>query len=365
VTSPGRREEKVVSVVGSVYFDLVFSGFSSLPDLGREVHTGEMASTPGGCANVAVALARLNLPVALVSNFASDAFGEYLWSSLEQENIDLSYAERRPDWTTPVTVSLSYNGDRSLITHENPAPPDERMLLAAAQESRCVIIDLQTCSVSQLRAMRDAGALVVADVCWDATETWDSAILDRLALVDLFLPNAVEAMSYTGAVSPAQALALLGKHTPGTVVVKDGVSGAFAMEHGETAFAPAIEVTAVDPTGAGDVFDAAFIYGTLVEWSLSDRLRFANLCAGLSVQRHGGSLAAPCWEEVRAYCLAEGGLSRWDFLHAALAEQPSRRPCTRACPTFSLAALVEEVAPMSGGGQVDLLEAPLPTGAKH
>ena len=51
-------------------------------------------------------------------------------------------------------------------------------------------------------------------------------------------------------------------------------------------------------TGAGDVFGAAFVLGTLDEWPLRQRLAFANLCAALSVQYVGGSLAAPGWGDI-------------------------------------------------------------------
>jgi bifunctional ADP-heptose synthase (sugar kinase/adenylyltransferase) len=59
-----------------------------------------------------------------------------------------------------------------------------------------------------------------------------------------------------------------------------------------------VPVTAVDSTGAGDVFDTAFTLGTLNAWPLADRLSFANLCAALSVQHIGGSLAAPGWGDI-------------------------------------------------------------------
>ena len=325
-----------MSVVGPVYFDLVFSGFSGAPGSGREVRTTGLASSPGGTANVGVALARLGLHVELTSVFATDAFGRYLWSTLEQEGIDLSQSHRCAGWTTPVTVSMAYDADRSLVTYESIAPVGQDELLRTVADSQAVIIGLGTCSAPQLRALRNEGPLVVADVCWDPTETWAPSLLDNLALVDLFLPNAVEAMAYTGAGDPSTALDLLSERTSGTVVVKDGSRGAYASQHGVFAYAPAIEVEALDPTGAGDVFDAAFVYATLSEWSLTERLQFANLCAGLSVQRHGGSLAAPCWEEVRTYCDRARPAKHWDFLGPTLEREPSRRPCTRACPTFSL-----------------------------
>jgi sugar/nucleoside kinase (ribokinase family) len=106
-------------------------------------------------------------------------------------------------------------------------------------------------------------------------------------------------MAYTRTDSPRAALDALAPRVP-VCVVKDGPRGAMACEAatGEVVSAPAIPVEALDPTGAGDVFDAGFIFGTLAGWPLRQRLAFANLCAGLSVRHHSGSLGAPCWGEI-------------------------------------------------------------------
>ena len=61
---------------------------------------------------------------------------------------------------------------------------------------------------------------------------------------------------------------------------------------------PALRVPALDPTGAGDVFGASMVVGTLSGWPLADRLAFATLCSALAVQQFGGSLAAPGWGDI-------------------------------------------------------------------
>jgi bifunctional ADP-heptose synthase (sugar kinase/adenylyltransferase) len=99
-------------------------------------------------------------------------------------------------------------------------------------------------------------------------------------------------------------------------VVTCGGQGAIAIDSttGEQEWVPALPVNAHDPTGAGDVFGAGFVLGTLRGWPLRQRLAFANLCAALSVQYVGGSLAAPGWGDVidwlaRAQVKAAGGSS--------------------------------------------------------
>ena len=141
--------------------------------------------------------------------------------------------------------------------------------------------------------------MVVADVGWDGSEQWSSAVLEQLAECHAFVPNEVEAMAYTRTDDAEAALGRLADLVP-VVAVTSGASGARAIDNttGEKAWAPSVPVTAQDATGAGDVFDTAFTLGTLNGWPLGERLSFANLCAALSVQHVGGSLAAPGWGDI-------------------------------------------------------------------
>jgi hypothetical protein len=83
-------------------------------------------------------------------------------------------------------------------------------------------------------------------------------------------------------------------------VVTNGADGVLAIDSitGEEEHVPALPVRSYDPTGAGDVFLASLVLGTLRGWPLAHRLAFGNLCAGLSVQHFGGSLAAPGWGDI-------------------------------------------------------------------
>ena len=126
-------------------------------------------------------------------------------------------------------------------------------------------------------------------------------MLDQLEHCDVFTPNAGEAMRYTRTSSPDRALDQLSRLVP-VAVVSLGTDGALAVDGrtGERAEVPGLAVPAVDPTGAGDVFAAGFIAGTLWELPLRDRLAFANAVAALSVTRPGGAAAAPTWADLAA-----------------------------------------------------------------
>lgn len=291
-----------VFLSGIVFMDVIFTGLPGAPAGGTEIYSTGLGSAPGGCANLAVALSRLGLRVGLGAGFGDDIFGAYLWRTLaEQEGIDLSASRRLSGWPTPVTVSLSHGTDRSLITYREPLPDGSasEIVTGPVPPAATCFVGLHPDMPIWLDDLRACGAKVFADVGWDGTGEWPSAVLDGLELVDVFMPNSVEAMAYTRTSSPRAALDALASRVP-VCVVKDGGRGAIACEAatGEVASASAIPVEVLDPTGAGDVFDAAFIFGTLAGWSLIQRLEFANLCAGLSVRHYSGSLGAPCWGEI-------------------------------------------------------------------
>lgn len=286
---------------GTVFLDIVFAGLPQPPTSGTEVFAAGMASCPGGIANLAVATARLGLRTSLAAAFSNDDYGDFCWRTLGEESIDLSCSQRFEDWHSPVTVSMSYASDRSMVTHAHPAPVDATTMIGDPPRSKAVIIDLAEDfgPESWVVRSRAAGSLVFADLGWDPEERWDPAVLDRLGHCDAFLPNAVEATAYTRTSTPQEALYALADLVP-VAVVTNGSAGALAIDAltGEEASVPAVSVDALDPTGAGDVFGAAFVTGTLAGWPLADRLAFSSLSAALALQQFGGSLAAPTWGDV-------------------------------------------------------------------
>lgn len=271
-----------VFLAGTVFMDMIFTGLPGLPPPGTELITDGLGSAPGGIANIAVAMKPSS-----ASTWASPPPSGTTCSaptcgapSPSRRGSGWSSHMRLPGWPTPVTVSLAYDADRSMVTYHRPMPVMPEELITAPPAARTCFLDIDHPVPDWARDMRGQGTTVVADVGWDSTETWSSDVLDRLDQVDVFLPNAIEAMAYTRTATPELALAALSERVP-VVVVKRGGDGAIAIDGttGERAEAAALPVEALDPTGAGDVFGAGFVYGTLAQWPLLERLRFANLCS--------------------------------------------------------------------------------------
>ena len=298
---PALLPEFDVFLHGTVFLDIIFTGLSSPPTPGMEIWASGMGSSPGGIANLATAASRLGLRTSLAAAFGDDVYGEFCWRTLaDQEGIDLSHSRSFEHWHSPVTVSIATNGDRSMVTHGHQPPVPATEMIGTPPRSRAVMLDLQTdpgtagSTPEWVEHAKRDGACVFADVGWDDTGVWSPATLDQLSSCDAFLPNASEAMAYTRTDTPRDALYALADRVP-LAVVTNGVHGAMAIDSatGEEAEVPALRTSAIDPTGAGDVFSTGIVLGTLEGWPLAHRLAFAAVCSGLAVEQFGGSLAAP------------------------------------------------------------------------
>lgn len=316
-----------VFLTGTVFFDIIFIGLDGPPRQGTEVWASGMGSSPGGVANLAVACARLGLRTSLAAAFGEDLYGDYCRQTLGvQEGVDLTHSRYVTGQHSSVTVSMVYERDRAMVTHGHP-PEELTGLVGQVPDARSCFVDLGAERQPCVDDFAANGGLVFADLGWDPEDRWDlSRLRDGLRGCHLFSPNAVEAMSYTRTSSPEAALEVLAELVPQPVVT-NGSEGslAFDRESGRIVRADAVPVEALDPTGAGDVFVAGLMVGTLAGWPIQHSLRLANLGAALSVRHFGGALASPGWGDVaewyRGVGVKDPTLARdYEFLEGMLPE---------------------------------------------
>ncbi|WP_437583488.1 carbohydrate kinase family protein [Paramicrobacterium sp. CJ85] len=353
-TDGTRRAPADLFLAGQLFYDVIFTGVSASMAAGTEVMADGMGAAPGGIANLALAASRLGLATSLCTGFGDDAYGKWAWSLLGgQEQIDLSRSRMFSRWHTAVTVSVATGDDRSMITHGHPLPESFSTMVGDLPAARAYVVDLQPDGDSWWEGVDASRTKVFADTGWDPTERWDAATLAPLDKCHAFLPNSVEARKYTRTETPEEALRVLADRVPLAVVTR-GAAGAMAIDAttGEEASVPGLPVRAFDATGAGDVFAAGLVLGTLEEWPLEQRLRFAILCAALSVENFGGSLASPGWGDIadwwaaiskREDAVARGLAADYGFLSDVLC-QHSTRKVRRAEATFGLLHEAEHFA---------------------
>jgi sugar/nucleoside kinase (ribokinase family) len=142
------------------------------------------------------------------------------------------------------------------------------------------------------RRARALGATTSLDTNADPAGTW-GGLDDVLPVTDVLLPNRAEALGIGGGGDLVAAATAIARRGP-LVVVKDGAAGAVAVSpSGEVVREPGCPVAAVETTGAGDTFDAAFVAARLRGLPLAGCLAVACRAGALSTRAAGGTAAQP------------------------------------------------------------------------
>ena len=131
---------------------------------------------------------------------------------------------------------------------------------------------------------------------------FDQAVMAcDLDKVSLFLVNEIEGAQISGCLArePEKILDWFGAHYPNAeVVLTLGADGAWYSGNGVRHFQPAIPVTAVNTTAAGDTFTGYFLEGWSTGRGVEETLRRATRAASIAVSRKGAAPSIPLASEL-------------------------------------------------------------------
>lgn len=293
-------------VVGSANVDLTFRT-ARFPNPGETVAGRSLNVGMGGKGgNQAVAAARLGASVAFVARVGNDAYGAEAIRAYQAEGIDVTYIRQDanlPTGTAAIVVDDAAENCIIAVPGANAAltPEDVRRAAPVIQKAQAVLSQLETPLDATLEAFtlaRTAGVLTVLTPA-PATELPD----ELFRLCDVCVPNKSEmerlARNLCQSRSEIQAAAnRLRSRGVRNVVVTMGRSGALLFDDAGMMEIPAVEVKAVDPTGAGDSFTAALAVALAAGLELQDAARRASLVAAITVTRLGSQTSFPRSVEV-------------------------------------------------------------------
>jgi sugar/nucleoside kinase (ribokinase family) len=299
-----------VAVVGELNPDLILAG-DILPEFGQVEKIVDRADLTIGSSSAifACGAARLGLRVAFIGKVGVDLFGDFMRNSLEEYGINTDGIVEEKRIPTGISVILSRGFDRAILTYPGTIPLLEygEINLEILRQARHLHVGsyfIQDSLRSDLPKLFDeahAQRLTVSlDTNYDPRNRWEDGIIELLPRVDLFLPNAVECQGIARAPSLEQALTQL-KEKVKYLAVKLGMNGALLWHASKEFYVKVIQVPVVDTVGAGDSFDAGFVYGLLKGWEPERMLKMANICGGLSTRKAGGTAAQPTLEEAIRY----------------------------------------------------------------
>ncbi len=273
----------------------------------------------GAPAIFAVAAARLGLRVGFVGQVGEDAFGRLLRGRFETEGVNVEYLQDSKEYATSAAfVAYSLSGGREFVFHLRYAAAGSIDPQAIQPEyfsdvkwlhiSGSFLTLSSACREACIRAVeltRKAGGKLSFDpnlrpelMSLDESRKVYAPYLDT---ADLLLPTANEARLLSGATDDAEAARRLLGDGERLVVFKRGSGGCTFFTPGKRLDVSGFPVEEVDPTGAGDCFNAACLAGLINAWALDRTARFATAAGALAVTRQGPMEGAPTVAEIESF----------------------------------------------------------------
>jgi 2-dehydro-3-deoxygluconokinase len=267
--------------------------------------------------NVAIGCARLGLNTGWISRLGNDEFGRYIKNFVRGEGIDISKVELVDGFPTSLNFKeimedgsnkTFYYRANSPTTTLTPEDLDETYfqntkllhitgVFPAIDEKNTDIIK------HAISLAKKHGLLISFDPnirlkLW-SKEQAKKTLLEFLPFVDIILTGEDEAELLFGVKSPKDIIEKCKEFGISYIAIKRGDKGSVGFYNNVYHEAPPIKPKkVVDTVGAGDGFDAGFIYGILNDWPLEKALAFANTIGSMVVSVSGDNEGLPYLDDV-------------------------------------------------------------------
>jgi sugar/nucleoside kinase (ribokinase family) len=289
-------------------------------DVPHDVPGTYVGPYPSGAPAIFIdAAACLGLKSGFIGVVGDDGFGDLLLNRLRKSGVDTEHVRVAKGFTTGTAFVMYYSsGERKFIFHLRHSAAGQlasddvchdyvskAKVLHVMGSSLSINENVQKACYKAVEIAQDTGATVTFDPNL-RPELLDVETIRRickpvLSVSQIVFPSRDEAAAFTGKKDPIKAAHELQKMGPQTVVIKMGATGALAVTEKETIFEPAFQVKEVDPTGAGDVYDAAFLYGVFRKLPLEKTLEFAGAAGAIKVTRFGPMSGPSSLQEVEDF----------------------------------------------------------------
>ncbi|QQZ11326.1 ribokinase [Heyndrickxia vini] len=289
-----------IVVIGSSSIDLVVSA-KRRPNAGETIIGESFKTVPGGKgANQAVAASRLGAQVYMVGCVGDDNFGKVILENFKQNEVIIDYVEPVTGVESGTAHITLAEGDNSIVVVKganNYVSPEYVSKAKNVLEAADIVLIQQEIPEETVE--------FVADICKELgvplllnpapARMISHSIIEK---VTYLTPNEHEATILFKDMEIENVL----KKFPNKLFITEGVRGVRYHNGEKEMLIPTFKVEAVDTTGAGDTFNAAFAVALAEGQSMEDCVRFANRAASLSVTKFGAQGGMPSRAEV------EGGL---------------------------------------------------------
>ena len=291
-----------VVCVGITVWDLVFS-VDRLPEgAGKHMARGLVVMGGGPAANAAAAIVALGGEARFVGAVGDDSQGAALVKELRRLGVDTHRIRVVAGRPSPVsTITVDDQGERSIVNYTDPRLLSEASPISESDLSGAdgVLVDVRwpRGAVDALRWARSAALPGVVD--FDVGPVDPRPFLESASHI-VFSAQALREV--TGEKSLDEGLGQIAGLTDAWLGVTDGAQGSLWMEGGQVHHHPGFPVEAIDTTGAGDVYHAAFALElSRGKKQIEDVIEFASAAAAVSCTRLGARAGIPRLEEVETF----------------------------------------------------------------
>lgn len=255
----------------------------------------------GSAANTIVGLARLGCKVGFIGKIADDHEGKLQLDSFTQEGVDIDGIIHSPKGKSGVCLGfVDKKGARALYI--NPGVNDlvEPRELQWSYVSQTQFLHL-TSFVGE-KSFRTQKKLLSSlpenvKISFDPGSLYAqkglSAIEPFIQNSFVMMPNVLELELITGESNIPKGASMLIDMGVQIVAVKLGAKGCYVTNGEEKSMIEPFKVSAIDTTGAGDAFNAGFLYGLIQNKSLFECGRIGNFVASRSVMKMGAREGLP------------------------------------------------------------------------
>jgi ribokinase len=302
-----------IIVLGSLNMDIAALA-PRLPQPGETLMGSHFHTAPGGKgANQAYAAAKLGRAgsTAMLGRIGDDDFGRQMIANLVTVGCGVDGVRMVAGPSGVALILIAESGQNSIVVvsgaNDRFMPDDVATDAQLLRGARFALLQLEVprpTTIAGAMAARAAGLEVILDPAPAPEQLPDQL----LKFVDVLTPNETEAALLVGrksadiSVDEARTIAAeLQSRGVRHVIIKLGAKGCLLLEAGTGTHVPAPFVKAVDSTGAGDIFNAAFAVAYSEGAARLDACQFAVHAAALSVTRMGCQASVPTRAEVDAY----------------------------------------------------------------
>jgi sugar/nucleoside kinase (ribokinase family) len=298
-------------------------------DLEHTIIEKPVWSTGGDATNTAVALVRLGFEASLSGLVGKDHYGDFMIESLKQAGVDIRGVIRHDEHGTMTShILIEPSGERHFVVSGdlNSEVGPEHIDKERIAESDLVYIgssmhlkNLDNGGSAELfKTAHSLGKLTATDFNnkdEDRGDYWLDSLGPMLRETDIALPSLREAKVLTGREEVSDIRDALSNFGIKILAIKLGDRGCYITDFKNEWKLPAFkDFEAVDTTGAGDSFGAAFVRGYLTGWDPESCGLFANAVAGFNITKVGAVAGVPDFDTAYRFVTERFGTERFPIV---------------------------------------------------